>query len=292
MGITKHRDTANELMRAWGTQDDKVAYLEIDYSNACNAACGMCNSISSSRIAKLLRQERANAQIIVPKVRQDEFFKSIEDIDLGNLRLIKFRGGEPFYIDFHLRLLEIIPDPGKVTLMYQTNGSIYPSDDWWMLIDRFQHIDISFSIDAVGKRFDYIRAGLDWNMVEDNVRRICSNAKIKPLLECTINPLNAFYYDEMFGFVKDLRKINKQTRLGWHQCIGDWDLSNTTEEVRQLCSGKFGRDRLFNASMNRLVFDKDRYNRFLNSLQRHEKRFQFDGSTVFPEIWDLAVKKD
>ena len=67
-----HRQQNNKYFK---NNDEGITYLELDYSNACNAACGMCNSISSSKIARILKLE-GNNNVNVPSVKRKTFFDS------------------------------------------------------------------------------------------------------------------------------------------------------------------------------------------------------------------------
>jgi hypothetical protein len=269
-------------------KEEGLTFLEIDYSNACNAACGMCKPFNSSLIEKMWREEGVNL-ITAPNVKRKDFYEAIDNLDLSKVKVLKFRGGEPLYSNFHEVLLEKISLPEVATVFYQTNGSIYPSDKWWNLAKNFKKIHFSFSIDAVGERFNYIRSPLKFTEVENNIIRLMKSKEINGVfsIECTINPLNAYYYDEVFEFYKKLRLINKNITLNWHNCWGDlWALNNTPPSLRKLITEKYK-----NNSMCRVIndfnFKEDEFISFVLNIKKHEKRFNFDTDKIFPEIYPL-----
>jgi organic radical activating enzyme len=278
-------------MNSWFTdvKQEGITHLEIDYSNACNAACGICNSMASSSIANIMRKEGKN-YIKTPNVKQQVFFDTIENLDLSSIRLLKFRGGEPFYATFHEKLLEKISIPENAMIMYQTNGSIYPSDDWWNLAKNFKEVHLSFSIDAVYERFNYIRSNLNFEKVKNNILKILIDKRINlsASIECTINPLNAYYFDEMFNFYLELKKFNKNIKLNWHPCMGDWGIENIPPVLRELITKKFKNNNLSKV-INSYDFDVTKFNNFINVIQNHEKRFKLDSYKVFPEIYPLIM---
>ena len=95
-------------------------------------------------------------------------------IDISKVTRLGIIGGEPFYNDFHVKILNMIPCPENVTLSYPTNGSIWP-DDWiFELWSHFKKVIINFSIDDMYERFTYIRWPLKWSRVEENFRRFVS----------------------------------------------------------------------------------------------------------------------
>ena len=288
-----NKKSLRQEMNPWFNEVNQkgLAYLEIDYSNACNAACGICDSMSSSSIANILRKE-GNNSVYTPNVSQITFLKTINDLDLTHIRIIKFRGGEPFYSKFHQKILENIKFPNNVTAVYQTNGSIYPNDVWWKLVKNLKEVHISFSIDAVGEKFNYIRSNLNFAKVEDNIIKILKNkeANVTASIECTINPLNAFYYDDIFNLYIKLKKINKNITLNWHDCWEHWGLENTPPKLRNLITQKYKNINLCKV-INELEFDESKFIKFVLSLQKHEKRFNLNTEKIFPEVYPLIMEE-
>jgi organic radical activating enzyme len=268
----------------------ELSYLEIDHNNACNAACGMCNSMASSSIAQILRKE-GNNYVDVPTIKQKEFFNVIDKLDLSKVKVIKFRGGEPFYSNFHQKVLEKVEFPSNTTLMYQTNGSIYPKKEWWNIANKFKEIHMSFSIDGVNERFNYIRSNLIFTAVKKNIIKILENKQVNftVSIECTINPLNAYYFDEIFKFMQELKKYNKNITFNWHQCWGDWGLENTPLKLRELITNKYKNINLCKV-INDFELDDSKFVSFVLSLQKHEKRFNLDTMKTFPEVYPLILE--
>lgn len=284
---------ANDLVAGISIDDHRPVYLVIDYSNACNGACGMCNSMSSSTIAKIMRQERSN-NVRVPNVKQQDFFDAISKIDYSNIKMIRFRGGEPLYVDFHKKVLDMMPDPSKIEVIYTTNGTIYPDQEWIDIAKRFKKIRFSISVDGVRDKFDYIRTKLSWQVFDENVRKLIAipGLNISSNLECTVSPVNLYYYDEVFKYLLELKSINKSMDLRWHACHDDWDLSNATPNLRTLFSDKYGSNFYISKVLGTLPFDSDKYQMFVNSVDAHERRFDLDGSNVFPEVWKTIIDRD
>lgn len=269
--------------------NNEIIYLDIDFSNICNAACGICSSSFSSSIAKIEKLE--NKQIKFPSVKQDKLFEIISKLNLDNLKFLKFVGGEPFYSNFHKKILEKIPNPNQVEVLYQTNGSRYPDDEWWELASNFKNIDIIFSIDAIGKKFDYIRTNLNYSAVETNIIRIITNKKINLTtgINYTVNPFNAFYFDEIYQLIKKMKKEKNKVTLNWQQCKGNWDLINTPPILRQKINDKY-KGKLFSNIFDILEFNEFKHEIFVESVKLHEARFNLNGLDTFPEIYNDALK--
>jgi organic radical activating enzyme len=287
-----NKKSRRQEMNEWFTDVKKqtLTHLEIDYSNACNAACGMCYPIASSKIAKIMQNEGKN-YIPRPKVKQQTFIDTVLNLDLQDIKLIKFRGGEPFYIDFHKTVLKKIGVPSDCTVMYQTNGSIYPDNEWWDLVKDFNKIHFSFSIDAINDRYNYIRSFLNYDKVKENIIKILSDKRINITadIEVTINPLNAYYFDEIIKLYVELKKFNSQITLNWHQCWDHWGLENTPPNLRDFIRKKYK-----NSNMTKLIdsfeFDNQKFIKFVENIKLHEKRFNLNGAQIFSEIYPLIIE--
>lgn len=284
-----HRQIHNNWFS--NVDDTQIRYLEIDYSNACNAACGMCKPITSSSIAKIWKQEGKNF-IPVPTVKREEFYKVIESLDLTNINVIKFRGGEPFYSNFHKKILKRVLLKKEAIIMYHTNGSIYPDDEWWEIVKDFKNIHFSFSIDGINERFDYIRTNLNYEKVKNNVIKLISSTNINVTcdIELTINPLNLFYYNEIFDLTNELKKYNKSITMNWHACRGEWGLENTPPSLRSVVTKKFNNNSLCKM-VNNFSYEKELFIKFVESIKKHEKRFNLDTNKSFPEIYPYIIEE-
>jgi len=125
---------------------------------------------------------------------------------------------------------------GNIRLHYNSNGSIYPEKfikQW----KSFKHVDIHFSIDNVGKRFELERGG-SWAQVDSNIRKLLSlqlpNVKISIMPAISI--MNVFYIDELLDWASELDlPVNP---LYISAPIG-FALQNLTTEAKTLIINKF-----------------------------------------------------
>jgi len=185
--------------------EPSIASLDIKPGNVCNFKCRICSPESSS----LFAQEAATVQNI--KIRpsnwaddSDEVFEAILD-QAPNLINIDMYGGEPFLVKNLTKLVEELVAHGhasKIKLHYNTNGSIYPANlvDLWKY---FKHVDLHFSIDDIGKRFELQRGG-SWAEIENNIfkmkSKIADNVKIS--IMPVISIMNVLYLDELIEWAE------------------------------------------------------------------------------------------
>jgi radical SAM protein with 4Fe4S-binding SPASM domain len=151
----------------------KIVSLDLKPGNTCNFKCRICNPESSSQVA----QEQSKYNNIPMKSHNwaeastlafDKIKKLLPEIE--NLELY---GGEPFLIKPLNSLIKHAVSTGvasQMRLHYNSNGSIYPTEllKYW---PYFKHVDIHFSIDNIGARFELERGG-KWADVEKNVTQL------------------------------------------------------------------------------------------------------------------------
>ena len=208
------------------TQDPKpLMFLDLKLGNICNLKCRICGSWSSSTFAV---EEIEFAPISQKKtgfhyqmLKQGAWARNNQDFwtEINNMsdqiRYIEFTGGEPFMIKEHFQFLERIVDmgiAGQVEIHYNTNGTQFPenAEDIWQ---HFKTVEIAFSIDDVGARFEYQRANAVWSEVEYNIARFMAMRDRHPNIQLqaciTVNVFNVLYlegvanwaYQQGFNFV-------------------------------------------------------------------------------------------
>jgi len=217
----------------------EIKSLDLKPGNTCNFKCRICNPISSS----LFAQEMSKLRKIPLKVFNwaEDNSKTINEISelIPALTNIDMYGGEPFLIKPLLQLVNQAVDQGhagNIRLHYNSNGSIYPEKfikQW----KSFKHVDIHFSIDNVGKRFELERGG-SWAQVDSNIRKLLSlqlpNVKISIMPAISI--MNVFYIDELLDWASELDlPVNP---LYISAPIG-FALQNLTTEAKTLIINKF-----------------------------------------------------
>jgi len=196
------------------TQDARpLLFLDLKLGNICNLKCRICGSWSSSTFAaeelSALPHSQRRQSYHYDMVRQgawprtsDHFWQELDTVT-PDIRYIEFTGGEPFMIDQHFDLLQRLVDQGRaanIEIHYNTNGTIWPlrGPDIWQ---HFRLVEIAFSIDDVGERFEYQRSNAVWQEVEQNIQRFrelrdrCNNIQLQVC--STVNVFNVMYLDEL-----------------------------------------------------------------------------------------------
>ena len=210
-GITsKRQHTLNRLKHLvthdeW-TQDAKpLIFIDFKLGNICNLKCRICGSWSSSTFAteevKFTGKGGYHHQMLKdgswPR-RNQQFWTEIDNL-MDQIRYLEFTGGEPFMIIEHFDLLRRLIDKGiagNIEIHYNTNGTHFPEDaeEIWK---HFKLIEIAFSIDDVGPRFEYQRANAIWTEINTNLDSFeamrARNTNIQLQVCSTISVYNVMY---------------------------------------------------------------------------------------------------
>jgi sulfatase maturation enzyme AslB (radical SAM superfamily) len=138
-----------------------VELLRIDYwtGNTCNLRCVICGPANSSSWQQELK---------LPN-REQVTNKFWNDLDIGALQYVHFNGGEPLLSKEHVSFLNAVPNKAQVHLNYNTNATIRPSTELLELWGKFKLVQLDFSIDDLGERFEYQRFPAKWDEVVSNL---------------------------------------------------------------------------------------------------------------------------
>ena len=197
----------------WTVDAKPLMFLDLKLGNICNLKCRICGSWSSSTFAT---EELANIKFENRKSshhyqmlkqgawprENSTFWQEIDQV-VDHIEYIEFTGGEPLMIPEHFDLLQGLIDrgiAGNIEIHYNTNGTQYSESaaDIWQ---HFKTVEIAFSVDDVGARFEYQRSNAVWAEVEDNIARFKQLRDQYPnirLQVCsTVNVFNVYYLEEL-----------------------------------------------------------------------------------------------
>jgi len=215
---------------------DQLWFIDLKLGNICNLKCRICGSWSSSKWAKeeidyvseLVDRKTHLAYTYLKDgawPRESEVFWDNLKTLLPNIKYFEFTGGEPFLIEQHFELLRYAVEQGyskNIEIHYNTNGTVFPEQaELW---SNFKHVEIAFSIDNVGARFEYERYGADWNLVQENIDKFTAmrSDKISTQLCTTMNIQNVYYLPELCDWISTQIFDHVYFNMlhdPWHMCI-------------------------------------------------------------------------
>ena len=244
---SKRMHTLNRLKHVlptdeWTSDAKPLMFLDLKLGNICNLKCRICGSWSSSQFAaeelNQLRGEDKKASFHYQMLkagawpRENQSFWDQIDHMLTDIRYIEFTGGEPFMIEEHFDMLQGIVDRGiahQVEIHYNTNGTHYPEQavDIWK---HFKTVEIAFSIDDIGDRFEYQRSNAIWSEVCANLDRFRDLKEIHSnivLQVCTtVNVFNVRYLGDVAEWIEKNRE--SFNFVYWNMMHDSWYFSIAT----------------------------------------------------------------
>ena len=154
-----------------------LRHFDVRWSNICNFKCRSCSSTYSSTWAKEDNDQGANKpiHIIAGGNNNDSLYEQFKP-HFKQMETFYFAGGEPLLTDKHYDILEYLIEQKRfdVEIRYNSNLSnlVYKGKHVFELWKQFSQIDMFASLDSWGSRAEYIRAGTDWNLIEQNIKSI------------------------------------------------------------------------------------------------------------------------
>ena len=226
--------------KEWTLDAKPLMFLDLKLGNICNLKCRICGPWSSSQFAteeiNQLPREQQKSGHAYQMLRagawpreNTQFWQQIDSV-LTDIRYIEFTGGEPFMIDEHFDMLQGIVDRGiahQVEIHYNTNGTHMPARamDIW---PHFKTVEVAFSIDDLGERFEYQRTNAKWAEVEDNIQQFKLLRDTMPnlQLQCcsTVNVFNVRYIDQLAHWIA----LQRFDFVYWNMMHDSWYFSIAT----------------------------------------------------------------
>jgi MoaA/NifB/PqqE/SkfB family radical SAM enzyme len=251
---------------SWTADAKPLMFLDLKLGNICNLKCRICGSWSSSTYAaeeiRYQSDRKNNFHYEMMKLgrwpREESKFWHDLAANMHNIRYLEFTGGEPFMIQEHFDVLEKIVKAGyahQIEIHYNTNGTIFPAEaeSIWA---QFRHVEIAFSIDDIGPRFEYQRSGALWTEVNANIsefRAMRSRHSNISLQVCsTVNAFNVLYLETLAQWI-DQQQFDyvfwNMLHDGPQFCI-----ANLNRDTKDLAIDRLRRAQV--SQFHRLEFDK------------------------------------
>lgn len=270
--------------------------LTIKNGNVCNAKCRVCHPGDSSRWIEdsIKLKELTGKQYYVVNQSEknwtDEQLAEILSLAPGLKRLELF-GGEPMYNKKVIKLLEQIVAQGDsrhIILYINTNGSVNIVEKIPCIKD-FQEVEIGVSIDGIGEHFEYIRHGLAYDTIKNNIRAwqdYFAQHNVKYYIDSisTVEILNVFYLPEIKKAVMDILPLSPF----WNLLVEPAYLfiKNMPDSIKHTVIEKLSRDPEFDDLVNviRQPADLTEWAKFLEVTQALDHIRGESFSKTFPEF--------
>jgi MoaA/NifB/PqqE/SkfB family radical SAM enzyme len=139
--------------------------------------------------------------------------------NISQLKMIRATGGEVFVERAYIELLDkaISENVAKdITLHFHTNATKF-SKSMINRLKEFKQVEPIFSIDSVGKNYEYIRHPMSWDKLEESVKLFIDQLHEKSYNfgnNIAYSSLNAHYIEELYDWlVETIYSSNKHHKL-------------------------------------------------------------------------------
>ena len=208
----------------------KMVTFKLDYT--CNLACVTCGPELSTKWRGISKRKN------LPVQAQEELIrKTIRDIDLSQLETVHIFGGEPLLTVTHEIILEeLLPYAKNITVWYDTNATVYPSERTMELWSQFHLVRLKYSVDGVGPAFDYLRWPASWSQVADNILSMKENLPVNHMLSMrpAIGFLNAHIIKDIQDWTATYLSTNRLgdlTEFEYTPVYGIYNMGNMTSAM-------------------------------------------------------------
>ena len=140
--------------------------VDVRWNTTCNFSCNYCDPSASSRWAQL--------QGMSFRSGTRPYYDSVCDFigqNYEHIHEVALVGGEPLLLPENERLLDVIPDTAIVTLITNLNVDLENNKIFKKLKKR-SRVGWSMSFDNIGERFEYVRYGGLWAVLQQNLKII------------------------------------------------------------------------------------------------------------------------
>ena len=178
---------------------------------SCNLACRMCQSHVSSKVHKVWEDIGLPTK---EPYKYDWMSDQIIRSNADSVRYLDLMGGEPFY---HKKIHQLIQwlvdnDHANHITIYVTSNAMVLNDDLIDNLKQFENVVVIVSLDAVGKKHEYIRPGADWNIIVKNIEKLKKN-KLNVIIQPVISAINILCLPELIAWCNDKKLHMTQMSL-------------------------------------------------------------------------------
>ena len=274
---TSFRTAVNKTVNLNSLNSKWPSRWNVSFGNICNLACWMCSEYSSSVIQThkkklgMLKKDFEDPEIKFQKVWKTlelDILKSYEIHDTVTLTIL---GGEPLYnkqvLDFLAKLVRLNLSR-RTKLEFHTNATQCNKKIKDILkLKTWKFICMFLSIDAIGKKAEWLRYGTNWQKLEKNIPNL---KRMSNYLEvhCTVSLLNISDLPALKNFCNKFKITFKVNALyqPWYLRLHHWDYDPNSLVDKDLLTTN-GFEDLYN------LIGKEKKHGCLNALKKYIQKF-------------------
>ncbi len=286
------------LTRADGSVVRPPRHIDLRVGNICNLKCVHCWTGNSSKWHEdsLLLDKYENTQNlpidnswISHKGKIWAYIKK----HIRQIETLSFLGGEPFASSSHNLFLQWLIE-NKWThlyLKYVTNGTLI-NRNFIEILESFKKVTLGISLDAIGKRVEWLRYPTQWSKLKTNLADLNSSGLDDLYFNWTAYNTNIFCLPETYKYcLKNFPNISFRlsnfVSQPAHMSIQNLPLFFKEKTARKLEKLKISNLAVYLKFMNQKDLWKDYKFTFYNYLEDLDKARGLNWRAVLPEMANL-----
>jgi hypothetical protein len=266
-------------------------HLDLNLGNLCNLACAICDPHSSTSWVPIYQAMQHEPWPYHTYDKHDR--PVIDDPELfENLETIQLQGGEVFlqsaYVDFFSNLARM-RDLGEIRVVIFSNGTVIPQPALWSLLCRCASVDLYFSIDDTGARFEYQRHGARWDRVLENLSWFDQRtpAHFSLGFHPTYSLLNIYYLCDLWQFMHE-NFPTWQRRWGpYHVGTGPCIADAMPDALRAAVIDRHQRIDEFEFLSHYIRSEPRNLDEFFDYIRRYDRATNSSYAQAHSEFWSL-----
>lgn len=230
-----------QIKNSTGLETDVIpSYVEVNFNNACNLKCSYCSPQFSSSWADEVARDGGyptstthndpshftGSRQPIPNREHNpyvEAFWSWWPTLYPELKHFRMTGGEPLLDKNTYRVFDYVLDHPKPDLHLNVTSNFSVDEKSWQkylgyvkrlcLEGNLEHFMQYVSLDGFGSQAEYIRNGMDFNLVWDRVNQFLTEVPAYNSLTfiVTMNNLSVTSLENLFAGILGLRRVHSTT---------------------------------------------------------------------------------
>lgn len=284
----------------------KPMRVEFNSSNVCNLKCRICSSAASTQWIKEAKELYNFHDEVRINLKEENLEQAKEWAD--NFIEIGLYGGEPLLSQENLDFLDYLIEKDlakNIEILGNTNGTVW-NEEIEERISHFKAVKLGFSMDDIGKRFEYQRKNAKWDEVVANMKRAYAFANTEkgknyhPATNFSLSIFNIYYLPEYYEF---FAREFPGWQMHWNLVYDPWYYSAQIlpQEIKDIIQHRIatmipekspliiGQNKMTSELLQFLNWKEDHFNmdEFFRVINRHDVFREETYADVFPEFWAL-----
>ena len=192
-----------------------------------------------------------------------------------------------------LKRIDKIKGLQDVRVFYNTNATQTATDEVLQLWSQCKLIEIYFSIDDIGHRFEYQRTGAKWYNVEKNIEWFKVNMPHNHMfnINCVWSYLNLYYLDELWAWYQNTLPNNRYgdpCQLILQKAIGPFGITHLNAHTVDTLRHKFSTNQTLLSLLNDIIVNNCGHDDFWDLVRKIDLVRNNDFSKICPE-WSALL---